>query len=139
MSQAETKLWGTGGRVQEIIGLENAAKLLKSYTTRQHRAKKWRRCRVSVPRTPKITVDCRLAMVIGFDNAMRLSYEFGGETIELPRSRHIMLEQRNRLIAQMSKIYEPDEIAEMLTMTPRTVRNIQKTYLDERIEHDETV
>lgn len=133
MSQTETKLWGTGGRVQEIIGLENAAKLLREFVKKRPDGRRY--CRVSVPRTPKITVDCKLALVIGFDNAMRLSYEFGGETIELPRNRHIIIEQRNQLIAKMSQFYKPDEIAEVMSMTPRTVRDIQKTYLDEREDH----
>ena len=137
MSEAETKLWGTGGRIQEIIGLTNAAKLLREYVKKRPDGRRY--CRVPVPRTSKITIDCKLANVVGFDNAIRLSHEFGGETLELPRSRHIMIEHRNRLIAAMLEFYKPDEIAEMMTITPRTVRNIQTAYSDERKEHGETV
>lgn len=130
MTDQNVQLWGIAGDVQKIIGLHATAKLLKAFVSRRRKDGR-RYTRVSVPHSALITPQHPISRVVGYDNALRLAEEYGGETLELPRNHHILLEARNKLIAELSFLYEPGEIAELLTMTSRTVRNIQETYLGE--------
>ncbi len=107
---------GVFQEVQKLIGEEDTAKLVAQYGG----------CALLyIP--VRFKPEHPLCLLLGQEVAQRLTDEFGGISVEIPRACALQIEQRNRLILTDSAAgMSQSELARKYRLTVRRIRTITK-------------
>lgn len=106
--------------IADVIGRERALYLIGQLP--QCGKRSWRIV-LYVPK--RLTADHQLVRILGWHDAQRLVRVFGGEILQTSNCRHIARQYRNRSIRRMADDgMQLDEIASLMQLTRRQVRNI---------------
>ena len=96
----------------ELIGEDNTAKLGRMFGGQ----------RLYVP--SQMTPDHRLANLIGFDAALIISQQWGGDYLIPPKGRRKITQTRDSLILAMAGTYSQSELAQRFNLTLRRIQQI---------------
>lgn len=105
---------GVWHEIKVVTGEEGAANLVAHYGG----------TRLYIPHTSK--TDHLLCQLIGQEAAQKLSYEFAGMSVDIPRAAQMLIAQRNGLIAaDRATGMSQRQLALKYGLTERTIRKIK--------------
>lgn len=108
--------------IAEVIGREQALHLIQHLPRCYNKRNQANRVILYVPK--RVDPDHRLVEILGWYDALRLVEAFGGEILHPANCAAIFRRERNWNVQQLVRRgYEIEYIAEVLEVTPRTIRN----------------
>jgi Mor transcription activator family len=80
---------------------------------------------IAVPKLENLKPDHRLAQILDFPTAIKLSESFGGENLFLPKCRYLHVNTRNKVMREMAdEGMTTNELVTWFCMTPQQIRSI---------------
>lgn len=120
-SPPELPLVGVAGEIAEVIGRQQACRLIVAM--RGSTGRSWRVC-IYVPK--RLHMDHDLVRILGWRDARRLCYAFGGEILQTSNLRYLERSWRAWSIHQLARVsgLSPADISDQIGLSVSRVREI---------------